>query len=73
MEIRFTVAVENNTTDILLNGIKMAAVKGVKFPVTANDNPTRLYKKDSPKPVNIITRDHLASRIKLNRWVMADA
>lgn len=73
METKLTVAVANNTTEILLIGIKMAAVSGVKLPDTANDNPSILYKNDKPKPVIIIIRDHLASLIKLNKWVMADA
>lgn len=32
-----------------LKGIIIAATNGDKFPEIANDNPTKLYNKESPK------------------------
>ena len=37
-----TSIMERNTTEIELIGIKIAAIKGVKFPVIAIDNPIKL-------------------------------
>jgi len=39
---------------IVLKGIIIAATKGIKLPVTANDNPTTLYKRDKTKLIFII-------------------
>lgn len=44
--IRFVTVVANTTTDILLNGINMAAIKGVNFPVNAKLIPMILYEKE---------------------------
>ena len=38
--------VANITTEILLNGISIAATSGVSFPVRAKVIPTMLYKKE---------------------------
>lgn len=45
------------TIVIVLNGIIIAATKGSKFPVTANESPTTLYNNDNPKLILIINID----------------
>lgn len=39
----------NKTKLIVLMGIKIAAINGDKVPVTANDNPIKLYNNDMMK------------------------
>lgn len=42
------------TTEIELIGINIAATMGDRFPVTANNNPIILYKKDITKLILMI-------------------
>jgi hypothetical protein len=55
-----TASEEKPTTLTLLIGMSMAAIKGVRCPVTANVRVMALYKNDIKKPVFNITDDDLA-------------
>ena len=47
---KLTEKLANTTTDTELIGISIAATIGVRFPWTANDNPTRLYRNEIRNP-----------------------
>jgi hypothetical protein len=44
---------------IVLKGMIIAATKGNKLPVMANDNPTTLYNKESAKLILIVVMEFL--------------
>ena len=46
---------------MVLKGIMIAAIKGNKFPVIANDNPTTLYNKDNAKLILMVVIEFLDS------------
>ena len=52
--MKFVVSVVNITTEIELNGINTAAIKGDKIPSIAKVNPATLYKNEIIKRQSIV-------------------
>ena len=61
----------NNTTEIELKGIRIAAIRGDNIPLTANPSPIALYKKDIAKLIKIILMLILENLRNLNYLMLS--